>query len=227
MEPAYEVGGDAFDYSIAEDIVHLAIYDAMGHDSAAGLAANLAVAACRNNRRQGAGLIETSKTIEKVLTQNFQEPYVTAVVADLDTSTGMFSWINCGHPPPVLIRSGRWTRHLNCPPTHPLGSDLGLPTEICREQLEPGDRVVLYTDGITEARNSAGREFGLDRFLDFLIRHHADELPVPETLRRLIDSILTYHHGNLNDDATVLLMQWHGPTPYTNHQVRALAGLPH
>jgi serine phosphatase RsbU (regulator of sigma subunit) len=89
---------------------------------------------------------------------------------------------------------------------------------LCREQLEPGDRVLLYTDGITEARNSRGREFGLQRFVDFVIRHHADGLPVPETLRRLVRSVLAYHDDQLQDDATVLLTEWqpdqaHQPGP--------------
>jgi serine phosphatase RsbU (regulator of sigma subunit) len=91
-----------------------------------------------------------------------------------------------------------------------MGLDLGLPVTICGEQLEPGDRVLLYTDGITEARNSEGQEFGLERFVDFIIRRSADGLPVPETLRRLIRSVLEYHDGRLQDDATVLLVEWHG-----------------
>jgi serine phosphatase RsbU (regulator of sigma subunit) len=226
LEPAYHVGGDAFDYSIAADVVHLAVFDAMGHDTAAGLTANLAVSACRNHRRQGLGLVPTGDAIEKVLIEQFAgRRYATAVLADLDTSTGILSWINRGHHPPVVIRGGRWTTTLPCPPAHPLGTGLGMKATVCREQLEPGDRLVLYTDGITEARNPAGQEFGLDRFLDFLIRHHADALPVPETLRRLIQHILKYHNGYLNDDATVLLLQWHGPTPYAPGEAEALTGI--
>ncbi|MFI7444900.1 PP2C family protein-serine/threonine phosphatase [Nonomuraea indica] len=212
MEPAYEVGGDAFDYAIAGDVAHLGIFDAMGHDVSAGLTASLAVAACRNNRRQGAGLAATTEAIEKVLIAEFGRStrYVTSILADLDTSTGLLSWVNRGHLSPVVIRGGRWTSSLACPPAHPMGLDLGLAVTLCREQLEPGDRVLLYTDGITEARSPYGREFGLSRFVDFIIRHTADGLPVPETLRRLIHSVLHYHDGRLQDDATVLLTEWHG-----------------
>jgi serine phosphatase RsbU (regulator of sigma subunit) len=213
MEPAYEVGGDAYDYATADEVVHLTLFDAMGHDTSAGLTANLAMAACRNHRRQGAGLLETGEAVERVLTEHFENPYVTAVLADLDTLTGMFSWINRGHLPPVIIRGGRWTTDLQCPPAPPLGVGLGLRATLCREQLQPGDRVVFYTDGITETRSPGGAEFGRTRFLDFLIRHHADGLPVPETLRRLIEHILAYHHGRLDDDATVLLLEWHGSRP--------------
>ncbi|MEV1008568.1 PP2C family protein-serine/threonine phosphatase [Streptomyces sp. NPDC049881] len=216
MEPAYEIGGDAFDYAVAGDEIHLAVFDAMGHDSRAGLVANLAVAAFRNQRRQGAGLVDTGERVERVLLDHFgHTTYITAVLAHLDTRSGMFSWINRGHHLPVLIRGARWTTSLRCPPAHPLGTELGMPARLCQEQLEPGDRVLLYTDGVIEARDARGREFGLNQFTDFVIRHHADGLPVPETLRRLMRAVLEHHSGRLDDDATVLCMEWHGPSRNT------------
>jgi serine/threonine protein phosphatase PrpC len=216
MEPAYKIGGDAFDYAIAGDQVHLAVFDAMGHDSHAGLAANLAVSACRNNRRQDTDLVTTGERVEHILVEHFgHSTYVTAILADLNATTGLLSWINRGHHPPVLIRGSRWTTALPCPPAHPLGTELGLPATLCREQLEPGDRVLLYTDGITEARDARGREFGLNQFTDFIIRHHADGLPVPETLRRLMRAVLNHHAGRLDDDATVVCLEWHGPSRNT------------
>jgi serine phosphatase RsbU (regulator of sigma subunit) len=69
----------------------------------------------------------------------------------------------------------------------------------------------MHTDGITEARRRGGPEFGLARFVDFLVRHHADGLPVPETLRRLVNAVLDHHDGHLEDDATVLMCEWIGP----------------
>lgn len=227
MEPAYQVSGDAFDYAFADDIAHLCIIDAMGHDTAAGLTANLAVAACRNHRRQGSGLVETANGVEKALIEQFEHSrYATGILADLDIGTGKLTWISRGHYPPVVIRGGRYAIALECSPAPPMGTDLGLTAPVCREQLEPGDRLLLYTDGITEARNPEGEEFGLERFTDFLIRHHADALPVPETLRRLIKHHLEYHRGRLNDDATVLVLEWHGPAPYAPGQAEALVGLP-
>ncbi|GAB3957588.1 PP2C family protein-serine/threonine phosphatase [Streptomyces sparsus] len=218
LEPAYEVGGDAFDYALAGDTVHLAVFDAMGHDTSAGLTANLAVAACRNHRRQGATLVDTGHGIERtLLAQSDETRYVTAILAALDTRTGVLSWTNHGHHPPVVIRGGRWTTTAYCPPSHPLGSDLGLDATLCEEHLQPGDRVVLYTDGITEARGRQGEEFGLDNFVNFLIRHHADGLSVPETLRRLVRGILEHHLERLDDDATVLILQWHGPAARAPH----------
>ncbi|MFP8906133.1 PP2C family protein-serine/threonine phosphatase [Streptomyces atacamensis] len=227
MEPAYQISGDAYDYATAGDVVHLSIFDAMGHDTAAGLTANLAMGACRNHRRQGAGLTELGEAIEEVLLEQFgRSRYATGILAELDTRTGVLSWVNRGHHPPVIIRGGRWTTQLNCQPAHPMGTGLGLKSVLCREQLEPGDRIVFYTDGITEARSPAGREFGLTRFTDFLIRHHADNLPVPETLRRLVHAVVDYHHGQLQDDAAVLLCEWLGSYPDDLGPAAALAGLP-
>ncbi|MFC4493039.1 PP2C family protein-serine/threonine phosphatase [Streptomyces ovatisporus] len=227
MEPAYQVSGDAFDYAVSEDVAHLCLFDAMGHDTAAGLTANLAVAASRNLRRQGSDLVEMADGVEKALIDQFEySSYATGILADLDIGTGRLTWLSRGHYPPVVIRGGRFSVPLECAPGPPMGQDLGVPTELCHEQLEPGDRLLLYTDGITEARNPQGEEFGLDRFTDFLIRHHADALPVPETLRRLTRHHLEYHRGRLSDDATVMVLEWHGPAPYAPGEAEALVGLP-
>ncbi|WP_329459786.1 PP2C family protein-serine/threonine phosphatase [Streptomyces sp. NBC_01497] len=212
MEPAYHIAGDAFDYALAGDVVHLALFDAMGHDIAAGLSASLAMAACRNKRRQDATVKEVSVAVDEVLGDQFgQEHYATGLLADVDLRTGAVTWVNRGHHPPVVVRGERWAASLECPPSHPMGTGLGLPVTVCHGQLEPGDRIIFYTDGIIEARDSAGNEFGLERFLDFIVRQHADQLPVAETLRRLIHAVLRHHEGRLDDDATVMVCEWLGP----------------
>jgi hypothetical protein len=227
LEPAYTTSGDAYDYAMAGPVVHLSLFDAMGHDTGAGVTANLAMGTCRATRRRGGSLVEIGDAIERAIVDQFRHTrYATGILADLDTRDGTFSWVNRGHLPPLILRGGRWVTRLRCPPSHPMGTGLGLPSTVCREQLQPGDRIVLYTDGITEARRPDGSEFGLDRFTEFLIRHHADDLPVPETLRRLIGAVLDYHGGELGDDATVLLCQWLGPGSRATAGTAALAGIP-
>jgi serine phosphatase RsbU (regulator of sigma subunit) len=81
---------------------------------------------------------------------------------------------------------------------------------VVKESLQPGDRLVLYTDGITEARGQDGSPFGLARLTDFAERALADDLPEAETARRLVHAILDYQQDKLQDDATVLLMHWRG-----------------
>jgi hypothetical protein len=228
MEPAYQVSGDAYDYATDGPLIHLSIFDAMGHDLAAGLTAHLAMGACRNARRQGADLVGKGEAVEAALIEQYDHNrYATGLIATLDTRTGLMSWINRGHPPPVIIRGGRWRAPLDCPPAHPMGTGLGLETTVCSEHLEPGDRVVFYTDGIIEARGANGTEFGLERFTDFVIRHHAAGLPVAETVRRLVNAVVDHHGGRLQDDATVLLCQWLGPPAAGRYEQAArLAGLP-
>jgi serine phosphatase RsbU (regulator of sigma subunit) len=126
----------------------------------------------------------------------------------LDTRTGMLSWVNRGHPPPLVIRQGRWITELTCTPTPPMGIDMGVTPTLYRDQLEPGDRLLFYTDGIVDARSPDGELFGLDRFTDFIIRREADGLTAPETLRRLIHTVLEHQNSALQDDATVLLAEW-------------------
>ncbi|WP_436848209.1 PP2C family protein-serine/threonine phosphatase [Streptomyces collinus] len=226
LEPAYQVSGDVYEYALDGPLVHLTLFDAMGHDAAAGLCGALALGACRNARRQGAGLIAKAEAVESALIEQYgQRRYATGILATLDTRNGVLSWVNRGHQPPIIIRGNRWSSHLKCPPAHPMGTNLGLPSIVCREQLQPGDRIVLYTDGITEARGPGDEEFGVARFTDLLIRHHADGLPVPETLRRLIQAVLDYHHGHLQDDATVLMGEWLGPAVENVEPAAALTGL--
>ncbi|MEE3919481.1 SpoIIE family protein phosphatase [Micromonospora sp. BRA006-A] len=82
---------------------------------------------------------------------------------------------------------------------------------VVEEALEPGDHVLLYTDGITDARSSRGEPFGADRLTDFTLRALADELPLPETARRLVHAILAWQDDTLTDDATLLMLRWNGP----------------
>jgi serine phosphatase RsbU (regulator of sigma subunit) len=109
----------------------------------------------------------------------------------------------------VLLRRGRAVGVLDRGRRMPLGLD-DPAIEIAEQTLEPGDRLLFYTDGFTEARDERGEEFGLRRLVDFAERHAAAGLPVPETLRRLSHDVLDHQHGGLRDDATLLLISWSG-----------------
>lgn len=230
LEPAYEIGGDALDYAIDGDTAHLSIFDAMGHDQAAGLTVALATGTCRNSRRHHRSLAETSVDIDTAIGNHFdRRRFATGIVANLDNRTGLFSWVNRGHPPPLLIRQGRWLKQLECRPTPPMGFQIPIPPVRCQRHLQPGDRLVLYTDGIVEARDSVGQQFGLQRFTDYIIRHEADGLSAPETLRRLMRTILAYQNDRLQDDASVLMVEWrssHERRMLISHPVGHVSGFP-
>ncbi|MFJ6019490.1 PP2C family protein-serine/threonine phosphatase [Nocardiopsis alba] len=213
LEPAYELGGDAFDHSVTRDELHVVILDAMGHDLASGLTASVAMAGARGARRNGADLSQLTDSVEQALVTWLPERFCTAVFATLNLADGLFSWSNCGHPVPLLIRGGSLVDGAMCrTPELPLGLD-GLvpdtpPRTVHRIRLEPGDRVLLYTDGVTEAHDREGRMFGLERFADFVIRAAAAEELPPETLRRLIHSIRDHQGESFTDDATIMLVEW-------------------
>jgi len=76
------------------------------------------------------------------------------------------------------------------------------------ERLDPGDRVLLYTDGITEAHDAGGRLFGLRRLVELAERRPTTELPAQETVRRLSHAVLHHQRGRLQDDAGLLLLDW-------------------
>jgi hypothetical protein len=214
LEPAYEVGGDAFDYSLLDDRLHVSIYDASGHDLAAGLITSVAMAACRNTRRSGGDLAEMVECADNAIAGQFDASrFATALVCDLHVATGKLTWIACGHPPPLLIRDNKVIKELIRDPRPPLGiadhnSDVVRRPPVHTEQLQPGDRILLYTDGVVEGRADDGSQFGLERFSDLIIRNSAAGLPAPETLRRLNRAIVDYQHGRLSDDATTVLLEW-------------------
>ncbi|WP_055478723.1 GAF domain-containing SpoIIE family protein phosphatase [Sphaerimonospora mesophila] len=210
LEPAYSVGGDAFDYSLDGDILRLGIFDAMGHDLSAGLTATIALGAYRNNRRRrGIDLLAVSDAIDEAIADQFSRSrFATGILAELNIHSGLLTWVNRGHPPPLILRQGRVASMLETPPDTPMGLRLGPATVLSRRQFEPDDRLLLYTDGILEAQTPEGEMFGLDRFTDFVIKREADGLSAPETLRRLVHSILLHQRGRLQDDATVMLVEW-------------------
>ncbi|MET7298020.1 PP2C family protein-serine/threonine phosphatase [Embleya sp. NPDC005575] len=212
LEPAYDVAGDAFDHSVVKNILHTMILDAMGHDVNAGLTTSVAMAAARNARRGGADLADIVGSVDQALAQWLPDYFCTGVLCLLDAETGVLRWVNCGHPPPLLIRAERvLARALDSPPQPPIGLAGPLAPaarQVHEATLEPGDCVLLYTDGVVEARDADGAEFGLDRFTDFIIRSYSAGQRPAEVLRLLIHAILDYQRNQLRDDVTILLFEW-------------------
>ena len=215
LAPAYEVGGDAFDYALNGNIAHFAVFDAIGHGLQASLLAALAVSCYRNARRAGLGLAHTALTLDRVLSEMFGgERFVTAALCQLDVDTGELRCLSLGHPAPMLLRHNRVVKELQGEPAMPLGlNGLLSPPEVdsfvvLSEHLQPGDRLLLVTDGVDEARTEDGEFFGRTRLAEFAAREAASGVPTPELLRRLHQAILRHQTGRLQDDATTLLVEW-------------------
>jgi serine phosphatase RsbU (regulator of sigma subunit) len=209
LEPWDEVGGDAFDYAVNGDRAHLAVFDAMGHRLNAALLSTLAVGCYRNSRRALLDLPETYAAIDQEIGDHFEHvSFVTGLLLELDTRTGWVHWIAAGHLPPLLLRRGRLVKRLSGKPATPMGLRLTTgPPPVHGEQLEPGDRLIIYTDGVVEARYH-GEFFTEERLADFIVRESASGHSPPEVLRRLIRAVLDHQHGRLQDDATILLVEW-------------------
>lgn len=212
LEPCYEVAGDTIDYAVDDGRTRVAIFDGMGHGMHSAQCAVFTVVAYRNARRRGLNLAETLHSIDAALTTGLGgEVFTTAVIADLDTRTGVLQWLNAGHPSPLLLRGGKLIRQLDTEPRPPLGLGHLLAEQSpvpAQEQLEPGDLVLFYTDGVVEARSPDGDFFGLDRLAELVVRHLAGGLTPPETMRRVVRELLEHHVDGLTDDATLLMLEW-------------------
>ena len=155
------VGGDLFDFpATAPDILGLAIGDATGHGLPAALQARDAVVGLRMAAEQNLELATTMERLSRVVRSGGTgSRFISLFRAELD-SHGHLIYVNGGHPPPLIVRAGRRARRS----PRPTGPVMGLPIETAYErghaQLQPGDMLLLYTDGVVEAEDLAGDEFG-------------------------------------------------------------------
>ena len=208
LEPCYEVGGDAFDYAVNGHRARFAIYDGVGHGMRAAVTTATALGAVRATRRAAGGLEASAAAADTALTSEFRDArFVTAVLAELDLAEGWLRYLNAGHPPPVLLRRGRAVHTLPGGRRTPLGVERR-EVVVAEEAFEPGDRLLLYTDGVTEARDTADELFGLDRLVELAERLSGADLPPAEVVRRLSHAVLAHASGPPRDDATLVLVEW-------------------
>lgn len=210
LEPAYEVGGDCFDYSLNSPVLDVALIDSMGHGVASAMIASLAIGCYRHDRREGRTLEDMHRSIDDALNKQLRgDAFATGQLAQLELMTGQLSWINAGHPRPLLVRMGRVIKELEGPPVLPWGLQ-SESAETYQEFLEPSDEILFYTDGVTDAANPEGEEFGIDRLIDLTGRCASDQLPPDEIVRKIVDGVMQHQGGEPRDDATVMMVQWHG-----------------
>src|SRR5437660_2905686 len=206
LEPAYAIAGDSFDYAIEHDHLHMAITDGMGHGVRAALLGSLAVAALRHARRRGHDILAQAKEASQVVHDQFGgDQFVTATVASVDVPKDEMRIVNAGHPQPWLAR-GDSVHALDLYADFPLGLFPGVDYQEQVLRLEPGDRVLLVSDGVIEAASPDGEEFGDERLVELIAATRA-EAP-PEAVRRITRAVIDHRQVPLRDDATVVCLDW-------------------
>jgi Stage II sporulation protein E (SpoIIE) len=205
LQPAGEIGGDTFDFSLERDALHLSMTDAMGHTLDAALLATVLVGALRNARRRGVGLEEQARLGNDGLADHVSDgQFVTGLLVRIDLATEAAAVVNAGHPPPFRLRAGRVEQVL-LEADPPFGTERGRDYRVQTLPLEVGDRLMFVTDGMLE-RDAADVNIGA-------ILTQGKEMHAREAVQHLTEAVLQASRGHLRDDATALCLDWHGGPP--------------
>ncbi len=207
--PSYEVGGDWFDYVENRDGAWIAIADGAGRGPRAGGLSSVALAALRAARRNDATLEQAAQLMdETVSAAGGPEFYVTAVLARWHPLYSLFSWINLGHPPPLLVSADDTIEELATPPDLPLGlTDRTHAFRRHQRRLLDGDRLVLYTDGVSRRRTADG-PFDTDGIANAV--RGANGRSATAAARAIQEAVVSASEDSLPDDAAVVVLAANG-----------------
>jgi serine phosphatase RsbU (regulator of sigma subunit) len=188
LEPAATVGGDTFDYTLDRDHLQVSITDAVGHEVGAALLATLLVG------HAGVALAQHAAAGQ----------FVTGQVLRVDLSTGRALIVNAGHPLPLRLRDGR-VEEVPLAVDLPFGVEPGRLYRLQEFPMQPGDRIVLLTDGLQE-RNAATVDVAA-------ALAESAALHPREVVHSLGAAVMRATGGQLRDDATVVCLDWYGGPP--------------
>jgi sigma-B regulation protein RsbU (phosphoserine phosphatase) len=202
---AREVGGDYHDVlKFSERQVALCIADVVGKGMPAALLMSNVQAAVKAFASEAVSPQELCEKVNRVICGNIAaNKFITFFYGLLDAGRKRLVYANAGHNPPVLVRHDGATERLATG-----GAVLGVFPDWGYEQgeveLRAGDRVLLFTDGVTEVRNAAGEEFGEERLVALLAAHRA--LDADELQRKIMGAVTEFSGGDFQDDATLIVM---------------------
>lgn len=208
MEAAKTVGGDFYDvFYVGAGKLAFLIGDVSGKGIPAALFMASSKIILQNSIREGSSLAEAVATANNALcARNEAEMFVTVWVGILDYKTGELRYVSAGHNPPVILRDGK-PEYLKCKNGFVLA---GMEDMIYREnayQLEDGDLLYLYTDGVTEADNESHELYGEERLLRCF--KGKSSCKSSEIIEAVKNSINEFIDGNSQfDDITMLCMKW-------------------
>jgi sigma-B regulation protein RsbU (phosphoserine phosphatase) len=204
-QPASGVGGDCFDaIRFSPHRLALSIADVVGKGIPAALLMSNLQAAVRAFATEAARPAELCERVNTILCGHISEGrFISFFYCVVDSEVGSLTYANAGHFPPALIKAdGTLTRLTNGGPV--LGVLPAATYESGTVSFGAGDRLILYTDGITEARSESDEEFGDDRLLSMAVEHRACSAPALQA--RLVDAVATFTGRRFTDDATLMVL---------------------
>jgi len=232
MEPAREVGGDFYDFFFldeTEDKLVLVIADVSGKGVPAALFMVIAKTLIKQQMLLFGDPARALEGANRVLSEeNPRNMFVTVWIAALDLVTGEFFYANAGHNPPLLSAAGEAFRFMELREGLPLGTgSLGTGEyALCRLRLGRGDRLYLYTDGITEAMNPEGDLWGNERFL--AAANRCRDLPLEKFDAALRREVRLFANGaEQYDDITTLSLIYTESAPPAGGDVSRETGRPY
>jgi serine phosphatase RsbU (regulator of sigma subunit) len=208
MQPAKGLSGDYYDYiPIDAHTIQIVIGDVSGKGVSAALLMSATAAAMQLEANHERNMLEIVGRLNTgILSVSDDERYVTLLLAEIDAQKRTLHYVNCGHNPALLFRSetGKVTRlNSSCAP---IGISSEQVCELASAGLAVGDVLVLYTDGVTEAQNALGEEFGTDRLSALLER--GSSLSAEGLMNSLFSSASDFcNEVGFTDDVTILVVK--------------------
>ena len=207
MQPARGVGGDYYDYILIDaNTIQVIVADVSGKGVPAALLMSATAAATRLGANRDQNMLEQVQRLNSgILSLSDDGRFVTLLIAEIDTRKRMIQYVNCGHNPALLFQAstGTFTRlNSSCPP---IGLSPDESCELASADLSPGDMVLFYTDGVTEAENKFGEEFGIERLSEVLRR--GSSLSAENLMDDIYKAAADFCGDEFNDDVTIVVIK--------------------
>jgi serine phosphatase RsbU (regulator of sigma subunit) len=207
MHPAHGVGGDYYDYfPVDAHTTQVVIADVAGKGVPAALLMSATAAAMRLEANHDRNMLEQVERLNTgILSVSDSDRFVTLLVAEIDAQRRTLRYVNCGHNPALLFRAETGALSLlnsSCPP---IGLSAEETCDLASEDLMAGDVLVLYTDGVTEAENRLGEEFGMER-LSAAVRSGSSLSP-EDLMSNIYNAAADFCGDDFNDDITILVVK--------------------